>query len=225
MFLLGVPGKVSGQNLLTNGDFSNIGTVTLVNGYAAVGNGGLIPGWTTTVGSAANANVYVAAASSGANWIPNPQSGPYAIQLDSTSNNTLRTSSSIAQTVNVTAGGSYVLSFWFTTEVKPNLATVIQTTLSGAFTSTNSYTTTAGPSITQANAVWVNVIQTFVATTTGALTIRFSDISTSDSNASVDNVSLTVVPEPAACIAGALALGLVGFRARSRWRGKQKRTA
>src|SRR5471032_3188425 len=80
-----IPRRSAGQNLLTNGDFSDIGTVTLNNNYASVGNGGLIPGWTTTVGSAAGAGVYVAGANSGAYWIPNPESLPYSIQLDSTS--------------------------------------------------------------------------------------------------------------------------------------------
>ena len=46
-----------GQNLLTNGDFSNIGTITLNNNYASVGTGGLIPGWSTIAGNAANAGV------------------------------------------------------------------------------------------------------------------------------------------------------------------------
>src|SRR5450432_1001335 len=110
--------RAFGQNLLTNGDFSNIGTVTLNNNYASVGTGGLIPGWSTIAGNAANAGVYVAGANSGANWIPKPQSGPYAIQLDSTSNNAPGSIlSSIQQGVTVTAGQSYLLSFWFTTEV------------------------------------------------------------------------------------------------------------
>ncbi len=216
MFLSFGAGRSTAQNLLTNGDFENIGTITLNNGFSAVGTGGLIPGWTTTAGSAANANVYIAAANSGANWIPNPEHGTYAIQLDSTSNNTLRRSSTISQTVTVNAGGSYLLSFWFNTEVKANLTSIIQTTLSGAFASTNTYSTTAGATITQASAVWVHVTQTFTATTSGNLTILFSDISTSDSNAALDDVSLTAVPEPATCLAGAFALGLVGWRVRSR---------
>lgn len=207
--------RVGAQNLLTNGDFSNIGTVTLNNGYAAVGSGGLIPGWTTQIGSANGANVYVATANSGAYWIPNPQSGPYSIQLDSTSNTGLGTvPSSISQTVTVTAGQTYLLSYWFTTEVKANLTTILQTTLSGAFSNVSTHSTTAGPSITQSSAVWIHVTQTFTATTSGNLTIRFADISTSDSNASIDNISLTVIPEPAAYAAGALALGYLGFRLR-----------
>ena len=216
LFLAFSAGRTSAQNLLTNGDFENIGTITLNNGYAAVGSGGLIPGWTTVAGTAANANVYIASANSGATWIPNPQSGTYAIQLDSTSNDPFLTSSSISQKITVTGGQSYLLSFWFNTEVKNGLTSVIQTTLSGAFASTNTYSTTAGPNVTQANAVWVHVTQTFTATSSGKLTILFSDISTSDSNAALDNVSLTLVPEPVTCIAGAFALGLVGWRVRSR---------
>lgn len=216
LFLVFSAGRTSAQNLLTNGDFENIGTITLNNGYAAVGSGGLIPGWTTVAGTAANANVYVATANSGATWIPNPQSGTYSIQLDSTSNDALQTSSSISQTLKVTSGQSYLLSFWFNTEVKANLTSIIQTTLSGAFSSTNTYSTTASSAVTQGNAVWVHVTETFTATRNGNLTILFSDISTSDSNASLDNVSLTLVPEPVTCIAGAFALGLVGWRVRSR---------
>ncbi len=218
VLLCAAPRPALGQNLLTNGDFSNIGTITLVNGYAAVGSGGLIPGWTTVAGSAANANVYVAAANSGANWIPNPQSGPYAIQLDSTSNDPLGTSSTISQRITVTAGQSYLLSFWFTTEVKPNLTSIIQVNLSGrgGFSSTNSYSTTAPANITQANAVWVHITQTFTPTRSGNFTITFADISTSDSNAALDNVSVTLIPEPAACLAGALALGYFGVRLRKR---------
>ncbi len=218
--LLGAaPRRAWGQNLVSNGDFSNIGTVTLVNGYAAVGSGGLIPGWTTQAGNAANDNVYVATANSGANWIPNPQSGPYSIQLDSTSNDPLGTTpSSISQTITVTAGQSYVLSFWFTTEVKPNLTSIIQVNLTGrgGFTSTNSYSTTAPANITQSNAVWVHITQTFTPTRNGNFTITFADISTSDSNASLDNVSVTIIPEPAACFSGALALGYFGLRLRKR---------
>lgn len=216
LFVALTPERTFGQNLLTNGDFENIGTITLNNGFAAVGSGGLIPGWTTVAGTAANANVYIATANSGATWIPNPESGTYAIQLDSTSNDALKKSSTISQSVTVTAGQSYLLSFWFNTEVKANLTSIIQTTLSGAFSSTNSYSTTASATITQANAVWVHVTQTFTATTSGSLTILFSDISTSDSNAALDNVSLTVVPEPATCVAGVFALGLIGWRLRVR---------
>jgi hypothetical protein len=216
-----VPRRAAGQNLLTNGDFSDIGTVTLNNGFAAVGSGGLIPGWTTVVGSANNANVYVAQANSGAGWIPNPESGPYSIQLDSTSNDALGTSSSIAQTVRLTAGQSYLLSFWFTTEVKANLASIIQVTVVGSrLNSTNSYTTTAAANITQANAVWVHVTQTITAVRNGNVTFTFADISTSDSNASVDNISLTLVPEPATCVAGALVLGYFGLCARKRSRAR-----
>ncbi len=173
LLLCAGPRAASGQNLLTNGDFSNIGTITLNNGYAAVGAGTLIPGWTTTIGNANNANVYVATSNSGATWIPNPQSPPYSVQLDSTSNDPLGTSSTIRQTITVTAGQSYLLSFWFTTEVKPNLTSIIQVTLTGrgGFTSTNSYSTTAPANITQANAVWVHVTQTFTPTRSGNFTV------------------------------------------------------
>jgi Protein of unknown function (DUF642) len=218
LLFLGLARQAAGQNLLTNGNFDQTTGVgfTLNNGYASVGNGTEIPGWTTTVGSANGAGVYISQQNSGANWIPDPQNGRFSVQLDSTSNDALGTSSTISQSVMVTAGQSYLLSFWFNTEVKANLASIIQLNLSGAKTYTAQYTTTAGPNVTKANAVWVHITAAFTAASTGALKIQFADISTSDSNASVDNVSLTVVPEPATCLAGALALGYVGIRVRKR---------
>ena len=227
MLLVCAAGQDVQANLLTNGDFETTGPGEIFNsGYVSVGAGTLIPNWTTTLGNGSSPGVYHSQTASGAGWIPNPESGNYCVQLDSTSTAGAWTAgSSVATTFNATAGTVYSLSFWICTEVAggkggtsgidlniTNGANTYYSTVSGStpFTNTNPV------DVARAAAVWSQYTITFSATQSGTTTITFADDPISaNSNISIDNVDLQVAPVPefsnwaAVVLLGAMGLMLV----------------
>ena len=214
-------------NLLTNGDFETTGGGETFNGgYATVGAGTLIPGWTTALGNGSSPGVYHSSTGSSASWIPNPESGNYCIQLDSTSTaGPWTTGSSVSTTYNVSAGTVYSLSFWICTEVSTgkggtsgidvnitNGANTYYSTVSGS----TPFTNTNPADVTRGAATWSQYTINFTASQYGVTTFTFADDPLSaNSNISIDNVDLEIatVPEPSqwasAVLIGASILAVV----------------
>ena len=102
--------------LIINGSFESPGPA-YTSDYAAIASNTLT-GWTSTVGNGTNPANYLSATNSGASWIPNPQSGSYCVQLDSSDTAGLYTiGATLAQTISLTANTQYQLTFYMSAEV------------------------------------------------------------------------------------------------------------
>lgn len=197
-------------NLLTNGNFENPGA-TLTTGNVNVAGTSNLTGWTATAGNGSNPGVYYAA-NGGAGWIPDAQSGSYCVQLDSTSTSASWTAgSSISQTFNISQAGTYQLSFWINTEVGTGKGgtSAVDVTLSnsgllglGILQNTVlngvKYTVTNSADVTRGDALWQNYTVNFTVNSNQLSNYKLTfadDPSSGNSNVSVDNVSVELVPE------------------------------
>jgi len=193
-----------GANLLVNGDFESPGSSVPLGGttdYTSIGTNTL-PGWTSAVGNGHNAANYYSATGSTAFWIPNPQSGSYCVQLDSSDQtNNYSVGGSLAQTVALVANVNYVLTFYMSAETGHGVAVTsqINVILSGAINQTTSFQASwNGNDKANPEPSWVKCTLNFTPTTTGNVTLKFLDVwvnNPASSNASLDNIDLEVLPE------------------------------
>jgi hypothetical protein len=204
-------------NLLVNGDFESPGAAFTANYGPIAAN--TIPGWTSAVGNGIGPANYYNANNSTAIWIPNPQSGNYSVQIDSSTEAlpAYTVGGSLSQTVSLTAGVPYVLSFYISAEVDTvdingvQVATTTQVNVllnGGGFANQNMVNPTTGSTGFQATwngapkadpeLSWVQYSLSFTPTATGNVTIQFQDVwvnNAASSNASLDNIDLQAVPE------------------------------
>ncbi len=131
------------------------------------------------------------------------QDGANFVELDTTSNNAMK------QTI--TAGaGDYDLSFWYS--ARPGVAT-------GSNGLSYSFGSLSGNVLTATAGAAVNVWQHYVGRVqlNGATDLTFAAIERSDSlGGSLDNVSVTAVPEPETYALMLVGLGLIGAVVRRR---------
>ena len=101
-------------NLLSDGDFETPGSSLTTNfiGLVASGNQNALTGWTAAKGDQSSGDVYYSANNSSGASIPNAESGNYVVQLSSTTGPAFTTGSSIKQSLTLSSGTNYVLSFW-----------------------------------------------------------------------------------------------------------------
>jgi len=203
-----------GANLLVNGDFESPGSSVPLGGttdYTSIGTNTL-PGWTSTIGNGSGPANYYSATNSTADWIPNPESGSYSVQIDS-SNNAASYSSggSLAQTVTLIANVNYVLTFYMSAETNHGVASTsrIDVILNGGGFSNhnmiNPGTGTIGFLASWGGAAkatpepsWVKWTLNFTPTSSGSVTLTFKDVwvsNTVSSNSSLDNIDLEALPE------------------------------
>jgi hypothetical protein len=188
--------SISAQaNMIQNGSFE---TPTLADGTWQIYYNNEVINWTpSTYGIEVRNNVAGVA-----------QDGINFVELDATQN------SWMTQAVSISTAGSYLLSFWY--NARPNVSHVSDE-ISWAF---GGQTGVVSPSDTSPLGTWHQFSQTF-ALSAGQQTLRFDAIGTSDSyGGSLDNVSLTPVPEPESFAMMIAGLGLMGAIARRRAKRK-----
>lgn len=154
-------------------------------------------GWTTSGGSLELRN----------NVAGSAQDGNMYAELDGYGN------MAISQTLSTVVGQTYTLSFWFSDRtgvaVDSNGISWSVGALSGLVN---------GPYNGTGNNVWQQFTTTFTATSTSTV-LSFAGAGTSDSlGSSLDNISVTAVPEPATFGLMAAGLGLMGVVRRRRAR-------
>ena len=148
------------------------------------------------------------------------QDGHDFVELDSTSNSSMLTS------FNTVAGQTYSLSFWYSGRAASTYNTgafadgIVPSSSNGlSFSVGTAGASLFAPTNTTADNAWQQYTTTFVGTGK-SMTLLFSAIGDNDSfGASLDNVNVSAVPEPAtlAMMAAGL-LGLLGLGVRRRAR-------
>jgi hypothetical protein len=134
------------------------------------------------------------------------QNGVNFVELDTTSNNAMK------QTI-IASAGEYDLSFWYS--ARPGVA-------AGSNGLSYSFGSLTGDVLTATAGTAVNVWQHYVGRVhlDGATDLTFAAIQTSDSlGGSLDNVSVTAVPEPETYALMLAGLGLIGAVLRRRKAG------
>jgi hypothetical protein len=196
-------------NLIVNGDFELVGPApgspasTYTTDYAAISTNTLT-GWTSSVDTVVNAANYLSATGSSASWIPDPSSGNYCIQLDSSQTTDLyAVGNSVSQTVNLTAGLAYQLTFYMSAEAargQPVTSKLDVILNGGGFSNfTTEFTATRPGNDTKTTmSGWILQTLNFTAATSGAVNFTFLDTyvaNATSSNSALDNIDLTVLPE------------------------------
>jgi hypothetical protein len=216
-------------NLIVNGDFELVGAggdpaSTFTTDYAAISTNTLT-GWTSTISAEPSAGNYLSTAGSSANWIPDPFTGSYSMQLDSsTTTNPYASGNTLSQTVSLTANVTYRLTFYMSAEAARGQVTtsVLDVILNGGgFTnSTTAFTTSRTGTDTKAtSAQWFVQTMDFTPSASGSISLTFQDIYTTNgtsSNASLDNVDLiAITPEiPSGLIAASFCAMVILSRKR-----------
>jgi hypothetical protein len=171
-------------NLVSNGSFED--DVVAAGTYSDLSS--LSGGWTAGSGVIEVRNDLVGTAQDGVNYV----------ELDSTGN------SSMSQTLTTVIGETYELSFYYSNRAQSSL----NGSLSGGIVTEDSnglayvagggiVIVTAQPTNTSSDNEWTLYTATFIATSTST-TLSFVAEGTSDSfGSSLDNVTVTAVPEPA----------------------------
>ena len=193
-------------NLLVNGDFENSSPQVAVGSYANVAPGQTttLTGWTTALGTGGSGpGIYMASAGS-TGWIPNPQHGKFALQLDSTNTGTFTTGNSISQSVTLAANSFYTLAFSINTEVGAGKGgtsgadVTITNPAAVNIVNAQQFTVTSGAagSNPAATTPWATYQISFQTTTAGSYTFKFQDdVISANSNIAIDNIDLEPVPE------------------------------
>lgn len=211
-------------NLITNGSFENtpLPTGASTTTSVSVGAGTSISNWTTTIGdgNTGKGNYLAGTAHTDNVWIPTPaQNGNYLVQLDSRPNGgTYSIGNSIYQSLNLTANTSYSLGFYFRSETGNSNGNFTKITAYVGLDSQGNvpvnaagYATIAAQTYTSPRAIdtgWNLATLNFRTGATGGL-YRFTFLDgalsptitggaaaqTIDSNVSLDNFDLEVVPE------------------------------
>ncbi|HEX7687908.1 MAG TPA: PEP-CTERM sorting domain-containing protein [Burkholderiaceae bacterium] len=178
--------SAAGPNLLLDGDFES--TPVAAGGWTTVS---ATPGWTSTTHGIELRNDAVGVAESGVNFV----------ELDTDQN------SSMYQTVTL-AAGEYTLSFWVQDRAGTDAATNGLSVSVGGLLPTQVLAGGAYPE-------WTKVTETFDVGTATTTTLTFAAAGVSDSlGTSLDNVSLTAVPEPSGLVLAASGLALLGLARR-----------
>ncbi|MDR3406324.1 MAG: hypothetical protein P4L99_27820 [Chthoniobacter sp.] len=203
LLLLGVSARA---NLLTNGDFELSSPQVAVGSDANVAPGQptTLTGWTTALGTGGSGpGIYMASAGS-AGWIPNPQHGNFALQLDSTNTGTFTTGNSINQSVTLAANTTYWLTFSINTEIgagkggTSGIDVTITNPSAVKIVNAVEFTVTSGAagSSPAATTPWATYQIQFKTSTAGSYNFKFQDaLISGNSNISIDNVGLDTVPE------------------------------
>jgi len=181
-------------NLVVNGSFESPAQATGTYGFYSTFPGPGILGWFTPEVEVRN-NVVGAA-----------QDGNNFVELDSHSN------SWIGQSVATIIGQVYNLSFWYS----PRAGVGADSNGISLYLDNDLEVSLTGNGINHTGNVWSNYSTTFTATS-GSTSLLFAAVGNSDSlGGSLDNVSVTAVPEPEtyAMLLGGLVL--VGFGSRRR---------
>lgn len=217
--------RPAAANLIVNGDFELVGAggdpaSTFTTDYAAIA-ANTLTGWTSSISAEPSAANYLSTANSSANWIPDPFSGSYSMQLDSSqTTNAYAGGNALSQTVNLTANVTYQLSFYLSAEAARGQVTTSTLDVilnGGGFTnSTTVFTASRTGTDTKAtSAQWYLQTLYFTPTVSGSISLTFQDIYTTNgtsSNASLDLVDLVVfVPEIANGLLAAAFCGIVAL--------------
>jgi len=178
-------------NLVTNGSFEST-----VQGSGTYGVYTTLPGWDTW--SVEVRNNVAGIAQDGANFV----------ELDTTKN------SSISQNISIATAGAYQLSFWY--DSRPDNGTLPTDTNLLAWTFGANSGSILNNWTTDVQGDWTNYTGTFNLAA-GLVGLSFAAGGTSDSyGGSLDNVSVTLVPEPESYAMLLAGLGLMGAIARRR---------
>jgi hypothetical protein len=199
--LCGVLPAFAATNLVTDGSFESSGVSDM--SYATF-TGGALSGWTALPGGSIEVrNDIVGKAENGSDFV----------ELDSTQNSSMLTSFDTAK------GQTYELSFYYS--ARPASTAYNGSFANGVVPAASNWLTVdfgTGPITLKpdANSTSGNLWQLYTATFTGtgsSMSLMFSAAGTSDSfGASLDNVSVLAVPEPATlAMMGAGLLGLIGL--------------
>ncbi len=209
-------------NLFNNGNFENtpLPAGAAPNTAVNVGAGTQIANWTTTTSNNPNGgtfgNYFTGTAHTNNTFIPSPaQNGNYFVQLDSANANAFNYTlgNSIYQALNLTANTQYQLTFYFRSETGntnnvPTTATAYVGLNSQGNVGVNAtgYNFIAAQTFTSPRNIdtgWNLATLNFSTTAAGLYRFTFLDGATSptrtnggiDSNVSLDNFDLEVVPE------------------------------
>jgi hypothetical protein len=178
--------SASGANLIVDGDFEAANVPA--NTWTTVGS---LPGWTSSTHGIELRNDVAGVAESGSTFV----------ELDTDQN------SSMSQTLTL-GPGEYTLSFW----VQDRDGTAAATNgLSVGIAGLLPTRTLAGGAYPE----WTQVSETFTVAAQTTTTLDFAAAGTSDAlGSSLDNVSLTAVPEPSGLVLAASGLALLGLARR-----------
>ena len=176
-------------SLLTNGSFESPGIAT---GWTILAG---LPGWSASAAGVELRNGAVGTAQQGSNFV----------ELDTTIN------SAIWQNVSTEAGHDYVLSGYFS----PRISVAAASNDIDVFWNGTKLSTLGGTGTGLSAHAWSKF--SYTVTGTGADVLRFAATGLSDSlGGSLDNVSLSAVPEPTSLALVLAALGAAGAVARRR---------
>ena len=196
LFALASQTHAAAVNLVVNGSFEDTPRTVSAGTYDTFSS---INGWSTTGGGIEIRNNHVGTASD----------GDYFAELDSTRN------SNIFQTIATTAGQAYTLSF----DYSPRMGQVSNTNgisalWNGSIISVPAVITGSG--VGNTDNVWTNYVFTVIGT--GSDILGFNAAGRSDTfGGSLDSVSLSAVPIPAAAFLFAPALlGFMGLRRKAK---------
>ena len=181
--LCSVSSAFAATNIVVDGSFESASAGSL--GFATYPS---IAGWTSTGGGIEVRDNVVGTAEDGVNFV----------ELDSTQN------SSMSQTLTTVVGQTYALSFYYSNRaVSPYNGQlpggVVPVSSDGLSVSYGEGVVTVGvlPTNSTHDNVWTLYTTEFTATSTSTV-LTFAALGTSDSfGTSLDNVSVTAVPEPA----------------------------
>jgi len=200
-------GASAATNLIVDGSFEQLSQVgpnswALINQATLTADEG-VGAW--TVGSAAGGGS-VAGLEVRYGVAGDAQSGVRYIELDGNEND------KISQTFNTVVGQTYSISFWFSDR------TGVAGSSEGWALKAGTYTAgiPGGGFNTSGGNQWQHFTGTFVATS-GSTTLSMWGTGTSDSyGTSIDDISVSAVPEPATLGLFAAGLAIVGLSARRR---------
>ncbi|MDP1027561.1 PEPxxWA-CTERM sorting domain-containing protein [Sphingomonas sp. KR1UV-12] len=220
------PASAANLNLVTNGGFEST-TTTSSTGNFQIGNAGTVAGWTSTGGynllfNAANATTGNAAGTYAYTnkekmWAANASSqGGNFLALDGDS--TAR--GAVQQVINgLTIGQQYLLTFeWGAGQLQSRDGATTEQLLVGF--GNDSFSTTILNNVSHGFTGWNTVSRTFTATSTSQV-LSFLSIGTPNGLppiATLDNVAMTAVPEPATWAMMLVGFAMVGATARYRRR-------
>jgi hypothetical protein len=185
-------GAQAATNLVANGSFES---PVLASG--SFGFYTSMPGWSTF-------NVEVRN-----NWAGAAQQGSNFVELDTTAN------SSISQTINIAAPGAYQLSFWYDSRWDYGSSPSDTEMITWTFGTNNG--SVLNNWTTDNTGTWKHYTGTFNFASAGLVGLTFAAGGTSDGlGGSLDNVSITAVPEPETYAMLLAGMGLMGTIARRR---------